>query len=179
MGRFSASALRRDAAWRAAILMGALQGVLILPAAAQTMIMGGQTGPDVIVNENVLDSLGPAPTLPGLMRQENAAGVSPSGLRPFALHPPRARRSAAVSTRSRSTAQQTDEIESAVTRTAIPLGKSPRTAKGKSKSKTQPVEQASAGTGTSAAAPAPSPPARTAPPPPQAATPPAPPTRAA
>src|SRR5512135_1817927 len=96
MGRNSASASRRDAGWRAAIVMGGLLAAPALPAAAQTMVFGGSTAPDVIVNENVLDALGPPPTLPGLMRQENAAGASPSGLRPFGLHPPRAHRAAAA-----------------------------------------------------------------------------------
>src|SRR5579871_4946431 len=97
MGRIWASASRRDAGWRAAILTGSLLAAPALPVAAQTMVFGGSTAPDVIVNENVLDALGPPPTLPGLMlREENAAGASPSGLRPFSLHPPRARRIAAA-----------------------------------------------------------------------------------
>src|SRR5271169_927800 len=104
MGRFSASASRRDAAWRAASVIGAL--LAASSAAAQTMVMGGPSGPDVIVNESVLDSLGPAPTLPGLMRQDNAAGTSPSGLRQFTLHPPRVRRAAAVSTPQPATEDQ-------------------------------------------------------------------------
>jgi outer membrane protein OmpA-like peptidoglycan-associated protein len=131
MGRFRASASRRDAAWRAAGVIGALLAASASPAAAQTMVLGGSTGPDVIVNESVLDSLGPAPTLPGLMRQENAAGTSPSGLRPFSLHPPRARRTAAVSRPQPSTADQTEPATTASVpaETAIPLGKPRRTAK--------------------------------------------------
>jgi outer membrane protein OmpA-like peptidoglycan-associated protein len=169
MTRIWASALRRDAAWRAAILSGVLMAAPVLPAAAQT-IVGGRTSPDVVVNESVLDSLGPPPTLPGLLRQENAAGGGPSGLRPFTLHPPRARRTAAAAKPKPPAEDQAQQTASAVSPTAIPLGKPNRTARRKS----QPVEQASADIAATApppkssAPPAPTPAAAPPQPPPSA-----------
>src|SRR5947207_8649117 len=109
MGRISTSASRRDAAWRAAIVTGALLTASALPAAAQTMTSGGRTSPDVVVNESVIDSLGPPQTLPGLLRQPNAGSDAPSGLRPVSLHPPRAHRSAGAPTPSEE-AQQTEPV---------------------------------------------------------------------
>ncbi|MGH7122937.1 MAG: hypothetical protein ACREFI_01100, partial [Stellaceae bacterium] len=134
MGRISASASRRDAGWRAAIVIGVFLWAPLQSAAAQTMVFGGSTAPDVVVNENVLDALGPPPTLPGLMRQENATGVGPSGLRPFSLHPPRARRvaSAPRPKREDQARRETETQEAApVAETAIPLGKSRRAARTK------------------------------------------------
>ena len=129
--------------------MGVLLAAPALPAAAQTMVFGGSTAPDVVVNENVLDALGPPSTLPGLMRQENAGMVTPSGLRPFSLHPPRARRTVAArkpkptATRQQEQAQaQTQpstQEASPVAETAIPLGKSKRAAGSKSSSGSAPV----------------------------------------
>src|SRR5207245_4028955 len=109
MGRNSASASRRDAAWRAAIVMGALLTASALPAAAQTMTIGGRTSPDVVVNENVIDSLGPPQTLPGLLRQPNAGSDAPSGLRPVSLHPPRTHRTAGTPTSRPATSEEAQQ----------------------------------------------------------------------
>jgi outer membrane protein OmpA-like peptidoglycan-associated protein len=84
MGRYSASASLRETAWRAAILAGALLAVPVVPAAAQT------TTPDVVVNESVIDSLGPPQAVPSLLRSPNSGTAAPPELRPVTLHPPKA-----------------------------------------------------------------------------------------
>jgi outer membrane protein OmpA-like peptidoglycan-associated protein len=84
MGRYSASASLRETSWRAALLTGALLAVPVVPAAAQT------TTPDVVVNESVIDSLGPPQTVPGLLRSPNSGTAAPPELRPVTLHPPKA-----------------------------------------------------------------------------------------
>ena len=136
MVRFWASASRRDVAGRAAILFGVMLAAPVVPAGAQTTL-GRSSGPDVIVNESVIDALGP-PALPGPVRQENPDEAGSAGLRPFHLHPP-AHRTATVAKPNPSVDQQAPQTASAVSRTAIP-GKPRLTAKGKS----QPIEQASA-----------------------------------
>lgn len=84
-----------------------------MPAAAQTTVFGGPTSPGVIVNEDVIESLGPPQTLPGLLRSENAADANPVGLRPFTLHPPRAHRTAAVPKAKPQAEDQAQQTESA------------------------------------------------------------------
>src|SRR5579883_1953294 len=112
MARTATSPLRLDSVRRAAILAGALLAAGVLPEAAQTMVLGGPTGPDVVVNEAVIDSLGPPATLPGLLLQENTGGASSSGLRPVYLHPPRSHRTAS-SSRTKSATEQTAQTAEA------------------------------------------------------------------
>jgi len=80
MGRYSASASLRETAWRAALLTGALLAAAAAPAAAQ------QSTPDVVVNESVIDALGPPQTAPGLLGSQNSGTAE---LRPVTLHPPK------------------------------------------------------------------------------------------
>ena len=149
MGRFSASATRRDAAWRAAIAIGSLLAASVPPAAAQTATIGGSTDPDVTVNESVIDALGPPPTLPGLLRQESAASASPPALRPFTLHPPGTRRSAEVARPKPAAGYQSQQIASAAVpaETAIPTGKASRRT---AKTKSQPAAPVTADAGRAA-----------------------------
>jgi outer membrane protein OmpA-like peptidoglycan-associated protein len=90
MSRDSASAALREAFWRAAILVGALWVVPAAPAGAQTTIPGEPANPDVVVNESVIDALGPPQTVPGVLRSDDAGAAESPALRPVTLHPPRA-----------------------------------------------------------------------------------------
>jgi outer membrane protein OmpA-like peptidoglycan-associated protein len=70
-----------------------------LPATAQTVV-GGGSRPSVTVDWSVLDSLGPAPTLPDLLRgktpqQRRAAATAPSSTAKSTLHSPKKRAAAA------------------------------------------------------------------------------------
>jgi outer membrane protein OmpA-like peptidoglycan-associated protein len=70
-----------------------------LPATAQTIVGGETTKPAVTVDQGVLDSLGPAPTLPELLlgrRPEGRAALAPhpQARHGSVLHPPRKKKKA-------------------------------------------------------------------------------------
>jgi outer membrane protein OmpA-like peptidoglycan-associated protein len=77
-----------------------LLAAAIVPAAAQTVV-GGLHQPEVTVDLSVLDALGPAPTLPDLLRGQTAQrrgahATHPAPAKGIALHPPRAKKKKAV-----------------------------------------------------------------------------------
>ena len=72
-----------------ALGLAALLAILASPALAQApIVVGGNGTPDVWVDESVIDSLGPAPTLPGLLRKTLPNSIGPDG-KPLRLKQPR------------------------------------------------------------------------------------------
>ena len=72
----------------AALGLAALLATLAGPARAQApVVVGGDGTPDVWVDEGVIDSLGPAPTLPGLLRKTLPQPLGPDG-KPLRLKHP-------------------------------------------------------------------------------------------
>lgn len=76
-----------------------------VPVAAQT-IVGGRQQPEVTVDLSVLDALGPAPTLPDLLRGQTAQrrGALQTAGRRIALHPPKTKKKAAAAPKTEQTA---------------------------------------------------------------------------
>ena len=87
-----------------ALGLAALLALLAGPARAQApIIVGGNGTPDVWVDESVIDSLGPAPTLPGLLRGTLPKAAGPEG-KPLRLKHPRTAKTEGKSTgRTRAT----------------------------------------------------------------------------
>ncbi|HTZ81214.1 MAG TPA: OmpA family protein [Stellaceae bacterium] len=75
-----AESIVRRSAGTAALAFAMLLAVAGGPARAQApIIVGGSGQPDVWVDESVIDSLGPPPTLPGLLRGTLPGAVGPDG----------------------------------------------------------------------------------------------------
>ncbi len=72
-----------------ALGLAALLAIVAGSARAQApIVVGGNGTPDVWVDESVIDSLGPAPTLPGLLRKTLPNSIGPDG-KPLRLKQPR------------------------------------------------------------------------------------------
>lgn len=103
----------------AALGLAALLVTLASPVRAQApIVVGGNGTPDVWVDESVINSLGPAPTLPGLLRKTLPNSIGPDG-KPLRLKQPRSartERNGTARSRASRTATTTDQPKIRLTR---------------------------------------------------------------